>query len=556
MKVLDVFVKAGTPEAQQLKAARFEDVIVRGVLPFLAGHLYLVAIAYQVDLHPSTAHAGALVAGMVAGILLFQSRPTGVLAAVGASSALFAVLFGLPAWMALPSITIAVLAYAFAVRRERIQGTSAGVFFLHVPVLSSVADAGPTELRVSVTMGALLVAAALLLARRRVAFAGAALCGGLLAAIVETEFERAPVYIAGLVALLVLGALAYEMRRERKTQSPLRRAVAQSLTVILLFVLSGLLTGWDSSAGPFVWLLLVVVVEGLQMILEGGRDVVRPVWPALALVIVLWTVSGLGDWRMRAALTCAVVGALHAYGLLVQSRFVAVVALVLTVVPAVVAFDQTEVDAFDVGGFAVQALITLTLLAQGLDPGQWRPEYRWWRGFIRRQHWRTLAHMSSMASRTLEDAPVIGAVFKGLRAAFRWVGYLNGGAPIRLHDVVYAAAHLYAAWTLGGQVTSLVAADGAPWPAAALAGQLAWIAWALGLLLYGELGNDALSRWVGLLLVCVPSATGVSWTTNPTDPFALWLLAATGAALTTYAAARRRMVRRSGEGTLAEPFAW
>jgi hypothetical protein len=116
---------------------------------------------------------------------------------------------------------------------------------------------------------------------------------------------------------------------------------------------------------------------------------------------------------------------------------------------------------------------------------------------------------------------------------------------------VYATAHLYGAWMLSGQVTSMVAVGGASWPAAALAGQLAWIAWALAVLLYGEIHGDALSRYVGLLLVCVPAATGVNWRSNPTDPFALWLLAATGVALTIYAAARLRTVRRSAEGSLA-----
>lgn len=538
MKVLDALVKAGTPEAR-LKAARFEDFVVRVVLPFLGGHVYLGAIVYQYDIHPEMARACALVAACVGGLLLAMSA-TGVLAAVGTSSVLAAALFVLPPWAAAAAIGIAVVAYGFAATSDRIKGAGAALFFLHVPVLSAVAIGIPTVLRVSVTMSSLLLAAGLLMARRRAAFAGAALTGGLLVAIVETELEQAPRYVAGFVALLAMGAMIYEMRRERKTQSPLRRAVAQSLAVLLLFVFAGLVTGWDESGMSLWWLMLVVVVQGIQMVLEGGKDVIRPVWPAIALVTMLWMVEGLGDWRLRAAMTCAGIAALHAYALRRRSRFVAVVAAALTIVPAAVAFDQTERGVFEPGGFVVQALITLTLLAQGVDPELWRREYRWWRGFIPRMHWRTLTNMSSMAAKAIENAAVVGALVKGFRAVFDWVRYVNGGAAIRLHNVVYAVAHLYGAWMAGGQVTAMSSAGGASWPAAALAGQVAWIAWALALLLYGEVRGDVLSRYVGLVLVCVPAVTDVNWQAEPIDLFELWLLAATGAALTAYAAARLR----------------
>ena len=542
MKVLDAFVEAGTPQAR-LKAARFEDFVVRVVLPFVGGHVYLGAIIYQCDVHPATARACALVAAGVGGLML-QMSATGVLAAVGASSLLAAGLFVLPPWAAAAAIGIAVVVYAVATTSDRIAGAGAALFFLHVPVLSAVASGIPTVARVSITMSSLLLAAGLLMARRRVAFAGVALAGGLLVATIETELERAPVYIAGFVALLAIGAMVYEMRRERKTQSPLRRAVAQSLAVLLLLVLAGLVTGWDQSGMPFVWLLLVVVVQGVQMFLEGRKDIIRPVWPAIALVTLLWTFEGLGDWRLRAAMTCGAIAALHAYALVRRSRFVAWVAAALTIVPAVVAFDQTQRGVFDPGGFAVQALITLTLLAQGVDPRPWRPEYRWWRGFIPRNHWRTLTNMSSMATKTLEGAPVVGALVKGFRAVFGWVRYINGGAVIRLHDVIYAAAHLCGAWMVGGQITAMASVSGASGAAATLAGQLAWIAWALGLLLYGAARGDVLSRYVGLVLVCVPAVTDVNWRAEPRDVFELWLLAATGAALSAYAAARLRQPAR------------
>ena len=101
-----------------------------------------------------------------------------------------------------------------------------------------------------------------------------------------------------------------------------------------------------------------------------------------------------------------------------RSRFVALVAAALTIVPAAVGFGQTDRGVVDPARFAVQVLITMTVLAQGMDPGAWRTEYRWWRGFIRRVHWRTLSNLSSMAAKTLEDTPIVGIIYKGLRAAF------------------------------------------------------------------------------------------------------------------------------------------
>jgi hypothetical protein len=145
-----------------------------------------------------------------------------------------------------------------------------------------------------------------------------------------------------------------------------------------------------------------------------------------------------------------------------------------------------------------------------------------------------------MASKTIESVALVGTAMKLFQAAIGWVRYLNGGERIRLQDVLYAAGHVYGAWTVGTQITALASSLGWSWPAAALLGQIAWIAWALAVLIYGERRDDALSRYVGLILVCVPAITDPNWRIERTELFELWLLAATGIALSMYAAARTR----------------
>jgi hypothetical protein len=164
----------------------------------------------------------------------------------------------------------------------------------------------------------------------------------------------------------------------------------------------------------------------------------------------------------------------------------------------------------------MQAMVTLTLLAQGMDPGRWQPQFRWWRGFISRAHWRTLTNMSSMASKTIESVALVGTAMKLFQAAIGWVRYLNGGERIRLQDVLYAAGHVYGAWTVGTQITALASSLGWSWTAAALLGQIAWIAWALAVLIYAS-GATTRCRatWASFWCAFRPSPTRTGESNEP-----------------------------------------